>query len=101
MSKDFTAAQIAAIQGASVSIDGPVVEIQESIRLKTPKGDRTVVTGKKGNYEYVLVSGKPIDKLYYVSAYSLKQALAPKVSTDPIVNRRTTTRFNGVGYQRG
>lgn len=76
----YTTQQINAIQAASVLIDGPAIEIQESVRKKTAKGDKNVVTGKRGNYEFVVVDGKPIGKLYYVSSYSLKQATAEKTT---------------------
>jgi hypothetical protein len=76
----YTTQQINAIQAASVLIDGPAVEISESIRKKTAKGDKNVVTGKRGNYEFVVVDNKPIGKLYYISSYSLKQATAEKTT---------------------
>lgn len=74
----YTKQQIAAIQAASVLIDETAVEIPQSVIAKTPKGDKNVVTGKKGRYEYVIVDGKPIGKLYYASSYSIKQATAEK-----------------------
>ncbi len=74
----YTKQQIAAIQAASVLIDEAAVEIPKHIRNKTPIGDKNVVTGKKGRYEYIVVDGKPIGKLYYCSSYSLKQATAEK-----------------------
>ena len=76
----WTHQQVKAIEAASVLVTGPAVEVSETIRRNTPKGNKTVVTGKRGNYEYVLVSGKLIDNLYYISSYSFKQATAEKVS---------------------
>lgn len=94
----YTKQQIAAIQAASVLIDESAVEIPEHIRDKTAKGDKNVVTGKKGRYEYVVVDGKPIGKLYYVSSYSLKQATAEKQVVAQ--NNYNGRRFdNNRGYQ--
>lgn len=79
----YTAQQVAAIQAASVIIEGPAIEIAESTRKKTQKGQRNVVTGKRGNYQFVLVDNNPIGRLYYISSFALKQATAQKAFAAP------------------
>jgi hypothetical protein len=76
----LTHQQVKAVEAASVIVQGPAVEVSETIRRNTQKGNKTVVAGKRGYYTYVLVSGKPVDNLHYISSFAYKQATAQKVS---------------------
>ena len=73
----FTTQQINAIIAASSAIDMPMTEVPDAQYKSTQRADKTVVTGKKGNYQFVLV-GEKFSKWNYISSFALKNATAVK-----------------------